>query len=218
MDVVRFFTRFKAKLMPYLYKTAVDTSRSGIPTMRSMVLEYPEDKTCHFLDKQYMLGDSLLVAPIFNEEGYAEYYLPAGIWTDFFTGEEKQGGRWITEKHGYLSIPLLAKENSIIAMGSMDSRPDYDYTEHAELRLYALRDGQEASTSVCGMDGKTGLAVKALKNEKEIRVRVETDAETEYTLRFINTAVSASSVMGLAMDGHDSILRLKGTQDLTVSI
>ena len=64
VDVVRFFTRLKAKLMPYLYKTSIDTSRSGIPTMRSMVMEFTSDKTCHYLDKQYMLGDNLLAAPI----------------------------------------------------------------------------------------------------------------------------------------------------------
>ena len=57
--------------MPYLYKTAIDTSRSGVPTMRSMVLEYTEDKTCHYVDKQYMLGDNLLVAPIFNDQSIA---------------------------------------------------------------------------------------------------------------------------------------------------
>ena len=86
VDVVRFFTRLKAKLMPYLYKTSIDTSRSGIPTMRSMVMEFTSDKTCHYLDKQYMLGDNLLAAPIFNDQSIAEYYLPKGTWTDFFTG------------------------------------------------------------------------------------------------------------------------------------
>ena len=78
VDVVRFFTRLKAKLMPYLYKTAITASRTGIPCMRSMVLEFTEDKMCNYLDKQYMLGDNLLVAPIFNDESRAEYYLPAG--------------------------------------------------------------------------------------------------------------------------------------------
>lgn len=49
-----------------------------------------------YLDKQYLLGDSLLVAPVFNEDGVAEYYLPndGGDWTDFFTGEKKEGGKW----------------------------------------------------------------------------------------------------------------------------
>ena len=87
VDVVRFFTRLKARLMPYLYKTAIQANKTGVPTMRSMVLEFTEDRTCHYVDKQYMLGDSLLVAPIFNEESLADYYLPAGRWTDFFTGE-----------------------------------------------------------------------------------------------------------------------------------
>ncbi|MDE7009406.1 MAG: alpha-xylosidase, partial [Lachnospiraceae bacterium] len=116
VDVVRFFTRLKAKLMPYLYKTSIDTSRSGIPTMRSMVMEFTGDKTCHYLDKQYMLGDNLLAAPIFNDQSIAEYYLPKGTWTDFFTGEVKEGGCWVNEKHGYLSIPLMVKENSIVVL------------------------------------------------------------------------------------------------------
>lgn len=215
VDVVRFFTRFKAKLMPYLYKTAIDTSRSGIPTMRSMVLEYTQDKTCHFLDKQYMLGDYLLVAPIFNEESIAEYYLPEGVWTNFFTGEEKQGGRWIAEKHGYLSIPLMVKENSIVAMGAVDDKPDYDYGENAELRIYALQDGKEASTIIYGMDQKEELTIMAVRNGSEIKIHVET--EKEYTLRFVNVKVNAASV-SLTMDGKDSLIRLSGTQDLVVSV
>ncbi len=216
VSVVRYFTRFKAKLMPYLYKTAIDTSASGIPTMRSMVLEYPEDKTCHYIDKQYMLGDCLLVAPIFNEEGMAEYYLPAGTWTNFFTGEEIQGGRWLTEKHGYLSIPLMVKENSIIAIGSRDDRPDYDYGENAELKIYALQDGTEAASVIYGMNRKPELQITALKQGNEIKIHVET--EKSYTLRLVNVQATAASVMSLTVDGRDSLIRLSGTHDFVVSV
>ena len=59
---------------------------------------------------QYMLGDSLLAAPIFRDDSIAEYYLPEGTWTSLLTGEVKEGGKWYTEKHGYLSIPLYVKE------------------------------------------------------------------------------------------------------------
>lgn len=216
VSVVRYFTRFKAKLMPYLYKTAIDTSVSGIPTMRSLVLEYPEDRTCHYIDKQYMLGDCLLVAPIFNEEGIAEYYLPAGTWTNFFTGEEIQGGKWLTEKHGYLSIPLMVKENSVIAIGSADDRPDYDYGENAELKIYALQDGKEASSVIYGMDRKPELQITALKQGNEINIHVET--EKSYTLRLVNVQATAASVMSLTVDGRDSLLRLSGTRDFVVSV
>ena len=88
--------------------------------MRSMVMEYTSDPTCAYLDKQYILGDSLLVAPIFNEEGIANYYLPEGKWTSFLNGEVKEGNRWYKEKHEYLSVPLMVKQGSIIAVGAKD--------------------------------------------------------------------------------------------------
>lgn len=83
VDVVRHFARLKNRLMPYLYSQAVQTSRTGLPMLRSMALEYPDDKNCSYLDKQYMLGDSLLVAPVFRKDGIGEYYLPKGRWISF---------------------------------------------------------------------------------------------------------------------------------------
>ena len=54
-------------------------------------MEFPDDPTCGYLDRQYMLGDSLLVAPIFNEQGIAQYYLPEGRWTNILPGEVETG-------------------------------------------------------------------------------------------------------------------------------
>ena len=114
VEVVRYFAKLKAKLLPYLYSEAVKTSQTGIPLMRSMVLEFQDDPCCRYLDKQYMLGDRLLVAPIFNEEGIARFYLPAGKWTNYLTGEirELPHGRWYEEEHGYFSLPLWMREES----------------------------------------------------------------------------------------------------------
>lgn len=212
VDVVRFFTRLKASLMPYLYKTAIDTSRSGVPTMRSMVLEYTEDKTCHYVDKQYMLGDNLLVAPIFNDQRIAEYYLPKGTWTDFFTGEEKEGAGWITEKHGYLSIPLMVKENSIVVMGAHDDRPDYDYGDHAEIRIYALKDGHSASSIVYGMDNQEQISITASRSGSDIHIQVTSGQE--YTIRLINVTASGKDAV---IDGKDTVISLSGNADLVVT-
>mgnify|MGYP004604795743 FL=1 len=212
VDVVRFFTRLKASLMPYLYKTAIDTSRSGVPTMRSMVLEYTEDKTCHYVDKQYMLGDNLLVAPIFNDQSIAEYYLPKGTWTDFFTGEEKEGAGWITEKHGYLSIPLMIKENSIVVMGAHDDRPDYDYGDHAEIRIYALKDGHSASSIVYGMDNQEQISITASRSGSDIHIQVTSGQE--YTIRLINVTASRKDAV---IDGKDTVISLSGNADLVVT-
>ncbi len=204
VDVVRFFTKLKAKLMPYLYKTAVETSKSGIPTMRAMVLEFTEDKNCGYVDKQYMLGDNLLVAPIFNDESIAEYYLPKGTWTNFFTGEVKSGGEWVTEKHDYLSIPLMVRENSIVIMGAHDDKPDYDYADGAEVRIYALQDGKEASSVVYDMKQKIDLTVTAKKTDNKITISV--DSAKPYTIRLVNVKAASASGASVTIDGNDTIV------------
>ena len=205
VDVVRFFTRLKARLMPYLYKTAVETSVTGVPTMRSMVLEYTEDRTCHYVDKQYMLGDNLLVAPIFNDQSMAEYYLPEGTWTNFFTGEEKEGCGWFTEKHSYLSIPLMVKENSIVALGAHDDKPDYDYGDGVELRIYALKDGKTAEAIVYGMDQAEELSVFAKREGSQLHITVKTDKP--YTIRLVNVTAASVSEGELQHDGNDTVLQ-----------
>ena len=204
VDVVRFFTRLKARLMPYLYKTAIQANKTGVPTMRSMVLEFTEDRTCHYVDKQYMLGDSLLVAPIFNEESLADYYLPAGRWTDFFTGEVKEGGRWIQEKHGYLSVPLLVKENSIVAIGAHDDKPDYDYGEDAELRIYEPVAGTTVTETVYGMDGSEEIKISVTTEEGKISVSVETGKAV--SVRLVNRKAKAVENAEMQVTDKDTVL------------
>ena len=204
VDVVRFFTRLKARLMPYLYKTAIQANKTGVPTMRSMVLEFTEDRTCHYVDKQYMLGDSLLVAPIFNEESLADYYLPAGRWTDFFTGEVKEGGRWIQEKHGYLSVPLLVKENSIVAIGAHDDEPDYDYGEDTELRIYEPVAGTTVTETVYGMDGSEEIKISVTTEEGKISVSVETGKAV--SVRLVNRKAKAVENAEMQVTDKDTVL------------
>ncbi|GAB4083795.1 alpha-xylosidase [Myceligenerans cantabricum] len=81
VDVVRRFTRLKLSLMPYLGQAAAQVQADGTPMMRAMVLEFPGDRAAHTVDTQYMLGDDLLVAPVFRADGQVSYYLPAGEWT-----------------------------------------------------------------------------------------------------------------------------------------
>ena len=86
VDVCRKFTKLKLRLLPYLYSMAVKSHKTGIPSMRAMIMEFNDDPATKYLDMQYMLGESILVAPIFNKEGHAEYYLPAGKWTHLLSG------------------------------------------------------------------------------------------------------------------------------------
>ncbi|MBD7911757.1 alpha-xylosidase [Clostridium cibarium] len=210
VDVVRFFTKLKCSLMPYLYKASVFTHKTGISVMRSMILEFQDDLACTYLDRQYMLGDSILVAPIFNGLGEAKYYLPDGKWTNFITGKKYEGGRWIREIHDFLSIPMMVKENSLIAIGNENRKPDYDYREDVSILAYELRDGVEASTKVLDMDGNEVLNVKVLKNEYKITVEA-VGVDKPFSIIFKNVN-NIKNVKGgtLTKEGNDTKVVLSG--------
>jgi alpha-D-xyloside xylohydrolase len=104
-----------------------------------------------------MLGDSLLVAPVFSEDGSVDYYLPEGRWTHLLTGEVQAGGRWHRATHGFLSLPLFVRPGIILPVGATDDRPDYDFTADTTFRVYELADGAQASRAVPTMRGKPGV-------------------------------------------------------------
>ncbi|HEU4679040.1 MAG TPA: alpha-xylosidase, partial [Terrimicrobiaceae bacterium] len=147
-DVLRLFTRLKCRLMPYLWGAALEAHREGVPMMRAMLLEFPEDPACETLDRQYLLGPALLVAPVFTEGGFVDYYLPAGRWTNLLTGEIHEGPGWRREQHGFLSLPLMVRPKTILPLGATEERPDYDYTDGVTFRLYEITDGSDLTCEV----------------------------------------------------------------------
>ena len=113
VDVAREFVDLKLQLKPYLLKMAQETHETGVPMMRAMVLEFPDDPTCEDIDTQYMLGDDLLVAPIFREDGVARFYVPddgsGQPWTNIITKTAYEPGKWYTEQYDYHTLPVLAR-------------------------------------------------------------------------------------------------------------
>lgn len=169
--VLKAFTELKCSLMPYIYSAAVVSHKTGVPSMRAMVLEFQDDRCCGDLESQYMLGDRIMVAPVFNEDGNVSYYLPEGEWTHLLSGEVKMGGRWLQEQYDYFSLPLFVRENSIIAVGSSCKEPDYDYTDGLTLHIFALKD--KAETVVYGTDGEAALNVAAVNENGKITVTLD---------------------------------------------
>ncbi|MES2463244.1 MAG: alpha-xylosidase [Armatimonadota bacterium] len=219
VDVLRFFTKLKCRLMPYLYGQSVVAHEQGIPTMRAMMLEFPQDPSCDTLDRQYMLGESLLVAPIFSPDGTAQYYLPAGRWTKFLTGEVVVGPRWVQEAHDFLSVPLLVRSNSLIAVGGTDTKPDYDFSEDVTLHLYELEEGKSATAAVPTLAGMTEHTVTATRQGNEIRVTSTGGAQT-WSLLLVGID-SAASVDGGAAEQTQQGIRLTigaGTETLSIRL
>lgn len=144
----------KHRLMPYLFgqvsksfrldtdSQAIKARQTGVPVLRPMVLEFPSDPATAYLDRQYMLGESLLVAPVFSETR-ATYYLPAGKWTDLWTGAVIEGPKWVVEEDCPLGrIPVFVRPNTVLVLGPKDVKiPDYKYAEvELEVTDYELTE------------------------------------------------------------------------------
>lgn len=117
----RKINKLRYRMLPHLYSAAYETVREGIPMMRAMLLEYPEDPTVRNLSQQYMLGGSLLVAPVFDQPKH-HIYLPKGSWIDLETGTRTDGG-WITYPKQIDVIPLFLRENAMLPM--LQTAPDH---------------------------------------------------------------------------------------------
>lgn len=169
-DVLRFFTKLKCRLMPYLWAKALEAHHTGVPLMRAMLLEFPEDPACDTLDRQYMLGDALLVAPVLSANGNVDYFLPEGRWTHLLSGDVQTGGRWFRGSYGELSLPLFVRPGSVVAWGAHDERPDYPFGDGVMFRVYELADGATASCVVPNLGGHSELTCHVTRHGAEYEV------------------------------------------------
>jgi len=167
-DVVRQFVNLKCRLMPYLFATATESQSTGLPMMRAMVMEFPGDRAAEDLDRQYMLGEKLLVAPILQEDGQVEYYLPAGRWTHLLSGEVAVGGSWRKECYDFDSLPLFVREGTILPMGASETQADYDYLDGLEARVYQPTEAT-ATAVVVEPHGQKELVLTAHKTGEQVR-------------------------------------------------
>lgn len=171
VDVLRFFTELKCSLMPYMYSAAVAAHKTGIPVMRAMILEFQGDHCCEDIDRQYMLGGNIMVAPVFTESGDVDYYLPHGKWTHFLSNKRYEGGGWIKENYDFFSLPLLVRENSIVPMGANNQSPEYVYTDGLTLHIFELN--KSAAAVVYDIKGEKALEARAEYSGGKVQITLE---------------------------------------------
>lgn len=158
VQVTEKFTKLKKQLLPYIYNKAVETTQSGMPILRPMFLEFPEDFVCQTLDLQYMFGDKLLVAPIFNENGIANYWLPAGKWYNILNQKQCDGNQMYTEQFDYFNMPLLIKADTVL---EMQTSFDNDYENKIKLLAFDL---QSDHTIVINQENKQPYEITVKKD------------------------------------------------------
>jgi alpha-D-xyloside xylohydrolase len=120
--IVRDYSRLRYRLLPYIYTYACLAAETGLPIMRAMPLEFPNDPNTYSMDLQYMLGSDLMIAPIYNERGRRPVYLPAGQWVDYWTHELINGPDTRFVEAPLETLPMFVRLNALI--------PTIDPPEH----------------------------------------------------------------------------------------
>jgi alpha-D-xyloside xylohydrolase len=195
VHVARSFINLKLRLMPYLYAAAMAAHESGTPIIRPMAMEFESDRNVAHVDTQYMLGESLLVAPVFTADGAVDVYLPAGTWTNYFTGERVTGPTWRSERHGFDSLPLYVREGAVLPIGARDDTPDYDYLDGLCLEVYPGESGSTVTTVYSPTAG-TSREFTVVRDGDSATVSASTGAG--WSARFPGSAAVSPDSSGVA--------------------
>jgi alpha-D-xyloside xylohydrolase len=152
VDDFRRAIELKYSLMPYIYAQSKDSAERGLPMMRALFVEYPDDPTSWLIDDEYLFGSEVLVAPSIEEGNSRRVYLPPGAWTDYQTGKIYQGAQWHSIAAGQIPIVMLVRDHSAIPhIRVAQSTAEMNWKE-IELRVFST-DGAAASGLFALPDG-----------------------------------------------------------------
>ena len=152
-EAVRQYRRYAAlryALMEYIFNEAGQCVRNALPMLRPLALEFEHDPAAQGIDDEYLLGSSLLVAPVFSDDPTRQVYLPDGVlWTDLFTGRQYEGGRYYEIATPISITPVFLRGGRAIPF-----RPPTQYVDEQPLK--------QLTWFICPQDG---MACYRLKTE-----------------------------------------------------
>ncbi|GAB5564233.1 MAG: alpha-xylosidase [Winogradskyella sp.] len=135
-DNFRFLIEMRYRLLPYIITESQKSALNGLPLLRAMFLEFEEDKTCKYLEDQYMFGTDILIAPFFQDNINSRYvYLPKGVWVDYFTNKTFKGGTWQRISSLNFGIALVKLDSVIPHVELAQSTVDINWSK-IEYRIY----------------------------------------------------------------------------------
>ena len=148
MDEFRAIDELKYRLMPYVYAQAKDCSDHGLPMVRALFIEYPDDPGSWNVDDEYLFGSSILVAPLMHENSTGRnVYLPPGTWIDYQTGKSYAGG-WQKIEAGKLPVVMLVRDGTVLPQIKLaQSTLQMDWSQ-LDLVVFA-KDAPTAKGLVC---------------------------------------------------------------------
>lgn len=190
-EVIHYYKKYadlRMNLLPYIYDQALKCSRIGLPMMRAMFVEFPDERSSITLDDQYMFGDSLLVAPI-TEEGATvrSVYFPAGNWISLFGQKQVQGSNWCEVQADLDEIPVFIRQDKMIALHldsslQLASHVGNKVDRYENLCFYIYMQNQ--LDTVFEDDLGNLVHVSGTVDQKELNLRFELRTELQVTFIF----------------------------------
>ncbi|QQE78639.1 TIM-barrel domain-containing protein [Alicyclobacillus sp. SO9] len=167
--IVRRYIQLRYQFMPYLYSLFKEASETGVPVMRPLVLEYPDDVNTYNLSDEFLVGKDVLVAPVYRPDTrHRSVYLPKGIWVNYWTGKRYEGGQHVLAEAPLDTMPLYIRSGAVIPMD--DANGTFDGALPA------------AFAEPSGLDQNTLLHVY-LDNKSESALQAESDARMDDTVQ-----------------------------------
>jgi alpha-glucosidase (family GH31 glycosyl hydrolase) len=151
--ICRKYLELRYRLLPYLYSSVRECTKTGMPVMRALWLHYPDDPKAVACADQYLWGRNLLVAPVVEPGATSRrVYFPRGEWYDFWTGERLAGGREISRAVDLATLPLYVPAGSILPLG-----PVKQYTGESSAQPFSVSiyPGADASLLLYEDDGSS---------------------------------------------------------------
>ena len=176
MRICREYIRLRYRLLPYIFGQAMKCRRQSVPMMRPLVVDYQHDPTVWTMSDEFLFGDDLLVAPIFDDGSSRRVYLPEGIWSDWWSGERFVGHQWYEIEADLESIPIFVREGGLIPMGPVMNYVDELPTDRIDLVVALFEEPGESRFDVP-------------VNDEVIRVDYRFDEET-HVLRIPRSRVT----------------------------
>ena len=173
LDSVKAFTAIRTALAPYIYSSLCENVKYGTPVIRAMAVEFAGDPAAAAFDSEYMLGTSLLVAPVTTANDNIRIYIPAGIWTDFMTHEKIQGPRYISRKVSPNTVPVFVRPNSIVPTRTPDSNAGIGLLDNLTFSCFGLGNGTTAACEVFADGGQGSGIITAEVSGNKITVRTQ---------------------------------------------
>ena len=202
--IIKKYIQLRYQWLPQLYTLFAKSHKTGLPLMRPLFMEYPNDEKTFNLSDQFMIGDNVIVAPILQPNAdYRAVYLPEGQWFDYWNDEIYQGGQHILVNAPLEILPIFIKEGSFILQGEVKQSTKIEDNE-IRLEIYPMNNGEYLG-SLYDDDGESFKYVDGNYLEKEIKIHY-TDTTIDISIENLVTNYQPSWNK-LVLNLHDKLER-----------